>query len=142
MTFTSGGIKYYAIVNPGATTDQVKNVEYTLTAHPTDASYNGNTVYEITSMTKYDGTDYILPKSGTQMLTKDDLQGMSSEDLALARNEIYARHGRRFMTAVYQQYFESKPWYHENPKYNYDDDNSNLNDIEIKNVQFIIDYEN
>ncbi len=142
MTFTSGGVKYYAHVNPGATTEQVKNIEYTLNAAPTDETYNGNTVYEITSMTKYDGVDYILPHSGTQLLTKEDLQGMSSEDLALARNEIYARHGRRFMTEVYQRYFESKSWYHENPDYNYNDDNANLNDIEIKNVQFIIDFEN
>ena len=142
MTFTSGGVKYYATVNPGATTAQVKDVEYTLNAEPTSATYNGNTVYEITSMTKYDGKDYILPKSGTQLLTREDLTGLSKDDLALARNEIYARHGRRFMTEVYQKYFESKPWYRENSSYNYDDDNSNLNDVEIKNVQFIIDYEN
>ena len=142
MTFTSGGVKYYATVNPGATTEQVKNVEYTLNAEPTGATYNGNTVYEITSMTKYNGQDYILPKSGTQLLTKSDLSGLSKDDLALARNEIYARHGRRFMTSEYQKYFESKPWYHESSSYNYDDDNANLNDIEIKNVQFIIDNEN
>lgn len=141
MTFVSGGVKYYANVNTGATTDQVKGMEYTLTAEPTGDTYNGNTVYEITAMTKYDGNGYILPKSGTQLLTKSDISGMSKADLSLARNEIYARHGRRFQTAQYQRYFESKSWYHENPNYNYADDNSNLNEIEIKNVQFIIDAE-
>ncbi len=141
MTFTSGDVKYYANVNTGATSEQVRGVEYTLTAEPTEDVYNGNTVYEITSMTKYDGTGYILPSSGTRLLTKSDISGMSKDDLSLARNEIYARHGRRFQTAEYQRYFESRPWYKENPNYNYADDNSNLNEIEIKNVQFIIDAE-
>lgn len=141
MTFTSGGIKYYAHVNPGATTDQVRNKNYTLNAEPTSETYNGNTVYEITSMTKYDGQGYILRDSGTRLLTKSDLSGLSRNDLALARNEIYARYGRRFTTPAYQRYFETKSWYSENPNYNYDDDNANLNEIEIKNVQLIIDCE-
>lgn len=141
MTFTSGGVKYYAHVNVGATTAQVQNKNYTLNATPTSETYKGNTVYEITSMTKYEGRGYILEASGVRLLTKSDLSGLSKEDLALARNEIYARHGRRFTTPAYQRYFESKSWYAENPSYNYDDDNANLNDIEIKNVQLIIDNE-
>lgn len=141
MTFVSGDVKYYANVNSGATTDQVKGKKYTLTAVPTDVTYNGNTVYEITSMAKYDGNGYILPESGTRLLTKADISGLSKDKLAYARNEIYARHGRKFKTAIYQQYFESKSWYSENPNYNYDDDNSNLNSIEIQNVKLIIDAE-
>ena len=141
MTFVANGIKYYANVNPGATTDQVKGKKYTLTAIPTDVTYDGNTVYEITSMAKYDGSGYILPESGTRLLTKSDLAGLTKEKLAYARNEIYARHGRRFKTSIYQQYFEKQSWYSENQNYNYDDENSNLNNIEIKNVELIIDAE-
>lgn len=141
MTFVVGNTKYYANVSEGSTTDQVKNKTYTITAQPTGEKYNGNTVYEITSLTKYDGKDYLLPNSGTKLLTSSDIAGMSKYDLALARNEIYARHGRKFQTAEYNDYFSSKSWYSINPNYNYSDDDSNLNEIEIKNVQFILNAE-
>lgn len=138
MTFIADDTRYYANVSEGSTTDQVKNKPYTITAVPTNETYNGNTVYEITTLTKYDGKNYVLPDSGTRLLTDNDLKGMSKYDLAIARNEIYARHGRKFQTAEYNRYFTSKSWYSINPNYNYSDDNSNLNPIEIKNVQFIL----
>lgn len=142
MTFVSGNIKYYANVNKGATTDQVKNKFYTLTATPTSVTYKGNTVYEITNMIKYEGKDYILPDSSSKLLTAEDINGLSKVDLGLARNEIYARHGRKFKLSQYQKYFESKPWYKVSANYNYADDNKNLTELEIKNVRFIIDAEN
>ncbi len=141
MTFVAGNVKYYANVSEGSTTDQVKNKAYTITAMPTNETYNGNTVYEITGFTKYDGGDYILANSGTAILTSNDIKGLSKYQLALARNEIYARHGRKFQTAEYSNYFSGKKWYHINPSYNYSDDNSNLNEIERKNVLFILNAE-
>lgn len=141
MTFVSGGTKYYANVSAGSTTEQIKDKKYTITANPTSVTYNGNTVYEITTMTGYEGNDYLLADSGIRLLTENDIKGMSKYDLALARNEIYARHGRKFQTAEYSNYFSSKSWYKINPNYNYSDDNSNLNDIESKNVQFILNAE-
>ena len=75
------------------------------------------------------------------LLTNDDIKGMSKHDLALARNEIYARHGRKFQTEEYSKYFSGKSWYSINPNYNYSDDDSNLNSIEVKNVQFILNAE-
>ncbi len=137
MTFVTGGKKYYAHVSEGSTTEQIKNKTYTITADPTGETYNGNTVYEITTLTKYEG-DYILPHSGTKLLTNADISGMSKYDLALARNEIYARHGRKFQTAEYNKYFTGKSWYQINPNYNYSDDNANLNEIESKNVNFLL----
>lgn len=137
MTFVTGGKKYYAHVSEGSTTEQINNKTYTVTAEPTDETYNGNTVYEITVLTNYEG-DYILPASGTKLLTNDDIKGMSKYDIALARNEIYARHGRKFQTAEYSKYFNGKSWYKLNPNYNYSDDNANLNDIETQNVNFLL----
>ena len=55
--------------------------------------------------------DYILPNSSTIYLTRADLAGLSQEQLRLARNEIYARHGRKFKTKEIQDYFNSKSWY-------------------------------
>lgn len=141
MTFVVNGKKYYANVSEGSTTEQIKNKPYTITAAPTAETYNGNTIYEISNLTGYDGKDYIIPESGTRLLKESDIKGMSRYDLALARNEIYARHGRKFQTTEYNKYFTSKSWYKINPNYNYSDDDSNLNDIEIKNVQMILSAE-
>ena len=52
-----------------------------------------------------------LPVS-PRLLTAADLQGKSSWDLDVLRNEIYARHGRRFENPRLQSYFESQAWYH------------------------------
>ncbi|HSU12760.1 YARHG domain-containing protein [Longimicrobium sp.] len=51
-----------------------------------------------------------LPVS-ERLLTFEDLQGKSSWDLDVLRNEIYARHGRRFENRALQSYFDSQPWY-------------------------------
>ena len=141
MTFVTGNVKYYANVSAGSTTEQIQYKPYTVTAAPTDETYNGNTVYEISVLTSYSGNDYVLEQSGTRLLTENDIKGMSKHDLALARNEIYARHGRKFQTAEYRNFFNSKSWYKLNPSYNYSDDNGNLNSIEIKNVQFLLSAE-
>ncbi len=52
---------------------------------------------------------YILPASGQARLTSADLAGLSAAQLRLARNEIYARHGRRFANADLQTYFAGQP---------------------------------
>ena len=41
------------------------------------------------------GDDYLLPHAGEHVYTQEELSGMAAEELRLARNEIYARHGRR-----------------------------------------------
>ena len=56
--------------------------------------------------------DYmILPESGSRYLTYDDLAGLDKDTLRLARNEIYARHGRKFGTEDLNEYFSIQPWY-------------------------------
>jgi hypothetical protein len=55
--------------------------------------------------------DYILPYSGTRALADNDLRGLTKRELRLARNEIYARHGRVFQDKELQKYFDSKDWY-------------------------------
>lgn len=142
MTFTVGNTTYYANVAPGSTTAQIKNNDYTITAAPTSETYNGNTIYEISSITSYSGSGYILPHSGTKLVTENDVKSLTKSQLSYARNEIFARHGRVFQMAEYKNYFEKQPWYHVNPNYNYSDENSNLNEIEQKNVEFLLKKEN
>ena len=44
MSFKMGNTEYYANVNKGTTTSQIKNKYYHITAHATDAVYNGKPV--------------------------------------------------------------------------------------------------
>ena len=55
--------------------------------------------------------DYILPDSSIRPLTSADLAGLTKDQLRIARNEIYARHGRKFDSEDLSDYFNSKSWY-------------------------------
>lgn len=87
-----------------------------------------------------DDDDYILPDSGTRKLTNSDLAGLDADELELARNEIYARAGRRFNTEYIQDYFDDKWWYVGTIEPE-DFTEDMLNDVEKYNVNFIRNYE-
>lgn len=55
--------------------------------------------------------EYILPQSADRLLTEADIQGLTARELNYARNEIYARHGRMFLSAELTAYFEGRSWY-------------------------------
>lgn len=71
---------------------------------------------EISNSTTSEETVYqntlILPDSDCMYYSEADLQYLSKEELRLARNEIYARHGRKFESEDLNAYFNSQPWYH------------------------------
>lgn len=81
-----------------------------------------------------------MPDSGTRKLTNSDLAGLDADELELARNEIYAREGRRFNTDYIQDYFDDKWWYVGTIEPE-DFTEDMLNDVEKYNVNFIRDYE-
>ena len=83
-------------------------------------------------------TDYILPDSNTRYLTREDLAGLSAEECRIARNEIYARHGRRFKDEALQSYFDGKDWYAGTTDEVTDD---MLNAYELANRDLIMAYE-
>lgn len=92
-----------------------------------------------------DDDTYIFPNSDTEYLTKSDLSGMSKSEINLAKNELYARHGRKFKSKELQEYFENKDWYV--PKYSpkqWDKkgDSFFFNKYEIKNRDLLKKYEN
>ncbi len=80
---------------------------------------------------------YILPDSNSRKLTRADLQGLSKEQLRLARNEIFARHGMIFGVPDLDAYFGEKSWYR--PTYSYDDfyDKVEMSMIEEANLVLI-----
>lgn len=100
------------------------------------ASGNVNTVsgYQINPNVYTDG--YILPHSSYSYLQASDLYGLSSAELRVARNEIFARHGYIFKTAKLQNYFNSMDWYSPNPGYD-----GSLSSLEKSNVDLIKAYE-
>jgi hypothetical protein len=89
--------------------------------------------------------DYILASSNTKALTDADIAKLSLQELNYARNEIYARHGRKFDSKELQEYFESKSWYvgkYEGNKFDSEYSAKVLSDIEKKNVTFLQKAEN
>lgn len=88
---------------------------------------------------KVSNKDYILPESNSKYYTIKDLKKLTREEVKLARNEIYARHGRKFVVDKnVKKYFEGKDWY----KGTVDEvSDSELNKYEIANRDLIIKYE-
>ncbi len=83
-----------------------------------------------------ENVDYLVPDAADRNYTAGELAGFTKEQLRLARNEIYARHGRRFKDAELQAYFDSKPWY--NGTIQPDDfDESVFNQFEKDNISLI-----
>ena len=83
---------------------------------------------------------YILPESSTRLLTYRDIENLTEQDMMLARNEIYARHGRRFLDSTIQQYFNAQAWYKGTIEPSAFSESA-LSSIEVSNVQFIKSYE-
>lgn len=84
-------------------------------------------------------TDYLFPQSSSEYLTDDDVKNLSANELAIARNEIFARYGYIFSMQEFADYFNSKSWYSPNP--DYDGNIERLNKYEKANVELIKEYE-
>lgn len=87
--------------------------------------------------------EYILPNSDSQYISISDLEGLSQWEARVARNEIMARHGRKFRDQELQEYFNGCSWYSGTVEPDDFDKNyeANLNEYEKKNVTTIKNYE-
>ena len=84
--------------------------------------------------------EFIFPHSDFENLKRLDIEGLSKGELKIARNEIYARHGRMFQDDSLQAYFNSCSWY--TPSIAPEDfKESILNEVEIANRDLIVSYE-
>ncbi len=80
---------------------------------------------------------YII--ASKRYLTDDDLRNLSTTELKIMRNEIFARHGYIFKkNGQMDKYFSRQRWY--NPQHK--DVKNLLTQIEKKNIRMIIQYEN
>jgi hypothetical protein len=73
----------------------------------------------------------------THELRVSDVRGLRPDDARRLRNEIFARHGRRFRDPRLQRYFASFAWYKPSDSFSED----RLNATERKNVDLISKYE-
>lgn len=77
----------------------------------------------------------LFPFTSYRKVVYSDIVYMSSSDLRIMRNEIYARHGYIFDSADLRRYFMNQSWYTPRTK------NVKLSSIEEYNVKVIKQYE-
>lgn len=105
------------------------NPDYTATAAETESTGTS------------DGDEYVLPASDSEYYTRDQLESLSDWELYLARNEVFARHGRQFKNDDLADYFSSQPWY--NGEYSPEDFDGwfSPNEYEKANTDLIMEIE-
>ena len=59
----------------------------------------------------YPDCEYVFPFSSEYEVMEVDCDGLTAEECRIAKNEIYARHGRMFDDPLLQNYFDSCSWY-------------------------------
>lgn len=87
-----------------------------------------------------DDSGYVLANSSDVLLSYSDVSHLTQAESRIARNEIYARHGRRFSDEQLQGYFDSCSWYSGTIEPE-DFDDSYITDIERKNLDLLVQYE-
>lgn len=95
----------------------------------------------------YSNKDFMIPDSSDRSLSYSDLSGLTLAQLRIARNEIFARHGRQFNDPLLNQWFYSKKWYLDIRKKYSPKQFENLSPypitkLETENINFIKEYEN
>ena len=56
-------------------------------------------------------SEYIFADADIRYLTQEEVDKLSLQAVCYAKNEIYARHGRKFLSTELQEYFNDKSWY-------------------------------
>lgn len=94
---------------------------------------NSNAIV-VTNYNKGYDNYFIIPYSSSIYLSEGDLIGLTLEELEIARNEIYARHGYQFQQKRFIDYFNNQSWYVRSP---YVITTDNLSPLEYENVMLI-----
>lgn len=98
-------------------------------------------IYEAEDILNYNNNKYLYP-SDRQYITVYELDRLTKDEVALVRNEIYARHGYSFANERYAEFFSQKSWYNPKP-YLTDgaDAEQYFNTYEKENKTTIVQYE-
>jgi hypothetical protein len=123
-----GKYKYYKVTAEGKVEPQSTDRQYAFTKFAKiDERYFKYCHYE---NVPFDAEEY----EATNVVV---LSGVSSNELDIMRNEIFAEYGFIFKSAKWKTYFESKPWY----KPQYDNVDQFLTEIDKSNIKFILEYQ-
>lgn len=109
-----------------------------------DASFNASGFQEnYTNAYDVNTDQYYEPNLSERIWMEDEIAGMSKLDFAIARNQVFARYGRRFDDPLLQNIFAVKSWYE--PKYSPEEfdlmSQEFLTEIERENLKMIMQYE-
>ncbi|MCX6806674.1 MAG: YARHG domain-containing protein [Candidatus Berkelbacteria bacterium] len=126
---------------------QYENTEFTVsiygdnitndTANTTTSTNTGTSTPTSNSSKATISNEYVISDSNTRVITTAELTSLTPWQLKVARNEIYARHGREFVHKDLQCYFGGKSWYKVDPNFI----ESVLSTTENKNIATIQSYE-
>ena len=79
----------------------------------------------------------LFPQTADRYFTAEDFADCPEDILVLAKNEIYARHGRMFLDREIYKYFLTRMWYE--PTYAPEEfDESCLNEYEKANIELLV----
>lgn len=76
-------------------------------------------------------------QASSSLLSPEDLEKITTKELRLMRNEIFADYGHVFKSSDLKSYFESTTWYSPSP----DDSTNKLTEVEKLNVDLILSEE-
>ena len=130
---------YYDDTEDGTSVEASNNAEVEVDGISDDTDV-GDDLYE----ENYEDvqSEYIFPYSDSEYLEAYEVEELSAEKLRIARNEIYARHGRKFKDKQLQEYFDSCSWYEGTIEPDEFNDDTMLNEYERYNRDLIQNYEN
>lgn len=107
-------------------------------SNPSGLNLSG--IYVPAEEADYPDCEYVFADSSEYELYEGDCDGLTALECRIAKNEIYARHGRKFKDEALQNYFESCSWYNGTIEPE-DFTEDMLSDTEISNLQTIGSYE-
>lgn len=135
--YTDDGMLYYLIqpmdVDCAVTEGEIVNEYIGMCGQTAELNYS---LQIAASGVHYDAEEYIFPLSSIYLLDNNVVEYYSGNELWIAKNEIYARHGRRFTNEYLQQYFNRCSWYEGTvPAEQFED--SVLSQIEKDNISLL-----
>lgn len=123
--------------------DRQIRIESTITEEASGARFCAAVEADLFRAGSGEDDSYLFYDSNVRYLTKDEVGSLSKEEMRLARNEIFARHGRQFSDEDLAAYFEGKSWYtgSVDPEIFDQGQESLLNEYEKANVALILEME-
>ena len=117
------------------------HIETTITEEASGARFRAAVEADLFRAGSGKDDSYLFYDSNVRYLTKDEVGSLSKEEMRLARNEIFARHGRQFLDEELAAYFEGKSWYigRVDPEIFDQEQEFLLNEYEKANVSFLED---